>query len=562
MHQPQYDDPLQAYTHQPWTYLHAIKDYVDMAAHLESVPGAKVVVNFAPILLEQIEDYGKRISAHMDSGQPIGDPLLDALVAQQLPQDAPARLQIIKSCLRAHRTNVIERFPAFLHLVLIAEQVIETEPSSLYLTDQYIFDLLTWYHLAWMGETVRRADATVIALSAQASAFTHADRMQLLGTIFTQMSGVLDRYAKLAQAGQVELAMTPYAHPITPLLIDLTSVAQAMPDVTLPQTQHYPGGLERSQWHIDHGRDVFERFFGLRPQGCWPAEGSVSDATLALLEQSGFVWAASGEQVLRNSWSKMVAQDKAQDKEIDECHIHQAFRLGDGKLGCFFRDDGLSDAIGFTYSDWHADDAVGNLIHHLENIAKSCADRPNSVVSIILDGENAWEHYPHNGFHFLQSLYQRLAKHPYLEMTTFSACMEQAPPTATLPSLVAGSWVYGTFSTWIGDTDKNRAWEMLVEAKLAFDEAMASGQYSVQAQREIARQLAICEGSDWFWWFGDYNPAAAVRDFDQLFRLHLTNLYKLMELDPPQYLARAFAQGGGDPQMGGVMRRGTVKENA
>ena len=51
MHQPEYRDLRTGVIHLPWTYLHAIKDYVDMAAHLELVPGARAVVNFAPILL-------------------------------------------------------------------------------------------------------------------------------------------------------------------------------------------------------------------------------------------------------------------------------------------------------------------------------------------------------------------------------------------------------------------------------------------------------------------------------------------------------------------------------
>ena len=49
MHQPQYCDALTGQYELPWTYLHAVKDYTDMAAHLEGSSAARAVVNFTPI---------------------------------------------------------------------------------------------------------------------------------------------------------------------------------------------------------------------------------------------------------------------------------------------------------------------------------------------------------------------------------------------------------------------------------------------------------------------------------------------------------------------------------
>jgi alpha-amylase/alpha-mannosidase (GH57 family) len=185
---------------------------------------------------------------------------------------------------------------------------------------------------------------------------------------------------------------------------------------------------------------------------------------------------------------------------------------------------------------------------------------PERIVSIIMDGENAWEHYPKNGEYFLQALYERLLDHPQLSLTTFSDYLSEHGPGATampgqLPHLVPGSWVYGTFSTWIGDRDKNRAWDMLGEAKACFDRVVASGALD-DAQREKAEvQLATCEGSDWFWWFGDYNPADSVSDFEQLFRRQLSHLYALLGEPAPAYLSEVFARGSGAPSLGGVMRQ-------
>jgi len=164
-------------------------------------------------------------------------------------------------------------------------------------------------------------------------------------------------------------------------------------------------------------------------------------------------------------------------------------------------------------------------------------------------------YYPDNGYHFLKALFENLANHPDLELTTFAECVKSGMPARPLQHLVAGSWVYGTFSTWIGNRDKNRGWEMLADAKRAFDKACDN---HLEDERLLAarHQLSICEGSDWFWWFGDYNPAASVSDFDRLFRIHLSNLYQLLGTTPPEYLVHSFTYGSGAPVLGGVMRHG------
>jgi alpha-amylase/alpha-mannosidase (GH57 family) len=236
--------------------------------------------------------------------------------------------------------------------------------------------------------------------------------------------------------------------------------------------------------------------------------------------------------------------------------LYRPYSVADSRMSCFFRDDGLSDLIGFTYASWHADDAVANFIQHLENIAASCRAHPDRVVPVILDGENAWEYYPENGYYFLSALYRRLAEHPEIELTTFSDYLE-SHPTKRLRMLTAGSWVHGTFSTWIGNADKNRGWDMLGDAKRAFD--AAAPRLAPERRAAAERQLAVCEGSDWFWWFGDYNPQAVVSDFERLYRLHLTNLYQLLGVEPPDYLAHVFARGSGEPVHGGVMRPGASR---
>lgn len=554
MHQPQYLDPVVGKYRLPWTYLHGIKDYVDMAAHLERIDGAHAVVNFTPTLLEQLDHYATALERFVNHADPLPDPLLQGLAAEELPADEERRMDLLRACLRANHTHLIDRFVPFRRLARIARQINEEPALIHYITDQFLFDLLTWYHLAWLGETVRRSDTRARKLLDKGSGYSGQERRSLVALIAELLSGIVPRYRALAQSGRVELSVTPYAHPIIPLLLDPASAQEAVADLPLPARGAYPGGAERAKWHIQEGIESFEKHFGFRPHGCWPAEGAVSDATLYLLAESGFQWTATGGQVLRNSKRADTGKDG-----FDQAHRcdHHAFALEGQPLACFFRDDGLSDLIGFTYATWHADDAVANLVHHLENIAKACKGRRDAVVAIILDGENAWEHYPENGYHFLDGLYRSLAQHRHLELTTFGACLARGVQPEPLRHLVAGSWVYGTLTTWVGHEDKNRGWDMLIDAKRAYDEVMSGSQLGADQRHQAERQLAICEGSDWFWWFGDENPSDSVRDFDLLFREQLTRLYQILQREPPTYLAHAFTHGGGRPAAGGVMRPAT-----
>lgn len=558
MHQPEYRNLSSGEYELPWTYLHALKDYLDMAAHLEANPAVCAVVNFAPVLLDQIADYSLQLDQYFTRGAGLRDPLLNALVQVAHPAADSERLALLRKMLRVNRKRVVERFAAFSRLATMIDWFEANPGSAIYISDQLITDATVWYHLGWIGETVRRTDLRIKRLQDKEQNYTLQDRLELLRIIQQLIDSLLPRYRRLAVEGRLELALSPYAHPIVPLLLEFESAREAMPEVGLPVSAGYPGGRERTHWHLTQGLQTFERHFGLRPIGCWPSEGSVSESTLQLLQEHGLRWAASGETVLRNSIARSLAKPGF---EPPRDNVHRVYRCASSDVDCFFRADELSDRIGFVYADWHADDAVANLVHELENIAAGCETVDDTVVSIILDGENAWEYYPENGYYFLDALYKKLAAHDTLELTTFKRVLEQRDLGRTmLPQLVAGSWVYGTFSTWIGDADKNRGWDLLCAAKLAFDRAMASGELTDSQREQATQQLAACEGSDWFWWFGDYNPAAAVSDFERLFRCHLGNLYRVLGAPLPDELSRSVSRGGGNPERGGVMLHGQAPE--
>jgi alpha-amylase/alpha-mannosidase (GH57 family) len=338
-----------------------------------------------------------------------------------------------------------------------------------------------------------------------------------------------------------------------PLLLDFHSAREAVPGMALPHHPTYPGGAERAVWHVTEGLRVFMNAFGTRPVGCWPSEGAVSSDTLELLERAGFKWVASSANVLGASLRVAGIADN------DDLRLYnRPYSLPGSKLRCFFRDDTLSDRIGFNYATWHGDDAAQNFAQEIATVARNYNGAQGHALLIALDGENAWEYYPFNGYYFLRALYSVLAEHPLIELTTLSECVARGLEPLPLTKVVAGSWVHGTLATWMGDAAKNAAWDLLCEAKEAFDRVMREGTLDKAHRLDVERQLALCESSDWFWWFGDYNPAEAVSQFDRLYRRQLVNLYRLLGVPVPVSLDHPISVGRGAPESGGVMRRATA----
>ena len=546
-HQPDYRDANGQYQ-LPWTYLHALKDYADMAAHLEATPDMRCVVNFVPSLAAQLDDYASLFKADKLNSDTLRDPLLARLIDPHLERlSANQKFELVAQCFKLNHATMLEPFPAYRRLYTLWKTAEESgEAGMSYLSTQYLADLVTWYHLAWTGETLRRSRPELLALMEKGEGFSLQDRHTLFDLYGDVIASLLPRYRSLAERGQIELSTTPHSHPILPLLLDFQAAREARPDSPLPEAPAYPGGEVRAQVHVRAAQAAHVDHFGRRAEGFWPAEGGVSGAAIRLMGREGVNWAATGEAVLRHS---LAAAGRDLSNKAD--WITRPYRLPDSKTALFFRDDHLSDLIGFEYKGWFGSDAVRHFLHALDELRRH-ANTKNPVVSIILDGENAWEYFPYNGYFFLSELYKALVDHASIRPTTFSEYLEMDPqgPHA-LPHLVAGSWVYGDFATWMGDTAKNRGWDWLVAAKQVFDAAPPE----LQALAEPL--LMSCESSDWFWWFGDYNPADAVESFDRVYRQKLKRLYETLAVQPPSYLDQPLCRGGGFAEGGGVMRRGS-----
>ena len=551
MHQPDYRDAVDGRFMLPWVYLHAIKDYVDMVAHHERHPGVRAVFNFVPVLLEQIEDY----AAQCESGA-VRDPLLALLRVDDLESIDDGDLALIlESCFHANHTTMLQPYPQYRRLLELYRAT-EGDPvaARLYLCGRYRADLLTWYHLAWIGESERRTNPLFGRLMAQGAGFSHADRIALFDAIRDILCGLVARYRELAETGTIELSTTPRTHPIGPLLIDFAAARDTIPDAGLPSAPAYPGGAGRLDWHLRTAIESHARRFGAPPAGLWPAEGAVSGPFVAACEAAGIAWVASSESVLANSLGDVAARGEGRR------WLHRAWTAPDAPgVTMVFRDEQLSDQIGFEYSKWHGREAAEHLVGALEAIARDAPPGETPLVLIAMDGENAWEYFPYNAFYFFEELYGALGRHPFIRTRTMSEALAcgVGRHAARLPRLAAGSWVLGTLSTWIGEPSKNAAWDLLCAAKRACDETLAAGGVEADRLEALQLQLAACEGSDWFWWLGSHNPPAAVERFDTLFRHNLGRLYELLGREPPAELRVPLAAGGGHPESGGTMRRAT-----
>ena len=537
MHQPDYRRPVTDEFTEPWVLLHGIKDYTDMAAHLERHPQVRCTVNFVPVLLDQIEDYCDQFA----TGQ-WRDPLLAIAACPDPDRLTQEQRDWMKGIgFRCHQPTMVDPFAPYRRLRDIRRHIEEFgEGAERYVSSIYYTDLAVWYLLAWTGESLRREESLIPELMSRGGGFTLEERQRLLAALGRALRGLIPRWRALAESGQVELSCTPQAHPLAPLLLDLASAREAWHDCRLPAPPGYPGGRSRVAAHIDAALASHERRFGQAPQGMWPAEGAISTEFVELMGERPLCWAASSATVLYNSAGPAA-------------EIYRPWRLAGQDLQLFFRDEQLSDLIGFEYARWHGRDAARDFCARVERIGH---DHPEGIVCVILDGENAWETYPYNGWHFLEDLYGELGSHPTMRIVTMNdACISQRERCSTLPKLTAGSWVYGNFSTWIGDVAKNRAWDLLCEAKLNAQMVLDGGMLDDAAVAAIEARLTVCESSDWFWWFGDYNPAVAVSAFDRLFRENLRDLYRLLKLPAPTALDLPVGAGHGAPEGGGTMRR-------
>jgi alpha-amylase/alpha-mannosidase (GH57 family) len=542
MHQPYYTDPLAGSASMPWVRLHATKAYYDMAFQLERFPEVRCVFNFTPSLLLQLQEIG--------SGT-VRD--LFQEYAQQPAAELTAEEEafLIRHFFSANWATMIRPFPRYHELLVKRGTDVSGENlgrvTRLFSTQDFL-DLQVWHNLAWFGYGTLRRYPKIAALRAKDRNFTEEDKHELLALQRAAVQEIVPMYRRLMERGQIELTTTPFYHPILPLVIDTETTRRARPDLPLPARFSAPDDAEAQ---LRRAVDFHTSTFGKPPVGLWPSEGSVCPELIPLVATVGLRWLATDEGILARSF------DAAQQPWHRHRDLYRSYHIGpEGQsTTIIFRDRELSDAFGFVYHKTTPESAAEDVLRRLRSVIQD-APHDHTLVPIILDGENPWEHYHDGGEQFLSLLYSALTQqalsHDGLRVTasTVSEALTTMHP-ARLTHLHSGSWINQDYKIWIGHEEDNRGWELLGHTRARLVDIAPN----LPAERaQVAwNELYAAEGSDWFWWYGDDFDTDYKQEFDRLFRTHLRNVWLSMGLPPPDLLNHPICRLGTQPEADRVL---------
>ncbi len=546
-HQPFYKDLVTGEYRLPWTRLHALKDYYGMVKLLDEFPQVHQTFNLVPSLITQIQDYA--------AGE-AQDPFLQVATKPARDLTEQERRFALQYLFQANTVNVIGRYPRYRELLEKFRSVGESaDRAEKYFQPQDFTDLQVLSQIGWFDEYFL-AEKDIAELIGKGRNYTLDDQRLVIARERELLGRVLPMHAEAAKKGSIEIATSPFYHPILPLVCDTQMGAVSSPGLPLPQNRYrYP---EDAREQLKRGLDLHEKVLGMRPHGVWPSEGSVSEEVLTIAHQLGVRWMATDEGVLGRSLGINFSRDGYGYLNSDLAHrLYTIYNYenenNDTRMNLLFRDHTLSDLIGFVYSGMPPQDAANNLMHKIRESAQPIlANGQDAVVPIILDGENAWEYYPLSGREFLRRFYDALQKDPAMEAVTVTEAIARHKNVSHLKSLVPGSWINANFNVWIGAPEDNKAWDYLYHARNFYAQA-APG--ATEKQRKLAlEEIMIAEGSDWNWWYGPEHHSANDRDFDELYRKHLSNVYQALGGPPPDYLAQ--------PITGGVVRPSFTPQTA
>ncbi len=525
-HQPvYYKDPDTGVYIRPWVRVHATKDYLDMAQTVAKYPDVHVTFNITPSLIRQLDDFA--------AGAKDLYWVKTEIPAESLTDDD--KRFILERFFDAN-AKIIARFPRYQELS-DSRAALGVDDAINAWTTQDFRDLQVLFNLAWMDPDYL-TQAPLADLAERGRDFTEADKTTIFDETLRIIKEVIPYHAQLQDSGQIEVTMTPFAHPILPLLADSNLAAVAMPTATLPDQFIYG---QDAIAQVELGKQLYEDHFGRPPRGMWPAEGSVAQLVIQMIADAGIQWIATDEEVLARSLPDVEDFTRDSHDTVQQADaLYRPYTVTGGRGGqvaILFRDHVISDKVGFEYSNTPGDEAAADLMQRLGNIQTELkaegSEGPN-LVTILLDGENAWEYYDNDGKEFLNSLYQDLSDAENIVTVTPSEYLAMTDTPRPIENLWPGSWINHDFSTWIGEPEENQAWEDLLHTRNALKRAASD--LDPETLNKAMELMYIAEGSDWFWWYGADQNSGVDETFDQQFRDYLRQIYGLIGRDAPDFV--------------------------
>ncbi|KJJ85233.1 glycoside hydrolase family protein [Candidatus Omnitrophus magneticus] len=507
MHQPLYKDFVTGKYHLPWVRLHSTYSYYDMISLLEEFPAVKGTFNITPVLMFQLLD--------ISNGGGEDDTYLELSLKHAGSLTKEDKLFMLKYFFSCHPQTAI--YPFHKYKEILYKRGDEVNPSKLIpklkdFTEQDFRDLQVFFNLAWCGFTLRTKDVLVKTLVAKAGDYTEEEKLALLAKQKEIVRAILPLYKKMQDKGQIEVSTTPYYHPILPLLARGDNAHEGY---------HFEIDAD---WHVKKAVELYKQVFDWAPRGMWPAEGSVGPEVIPIFEKYGIKWIATDEAILMKSF-----KDSGKGRDDLLFSLFNAYN-NNSKVSMVFRDIHISNAISFRYSHMPPEQSSRYLCQDILGV-KHAMDRRDGqhIISIILDGENPWPYYPDGGKEFLSRSYKFFTENKEVEVVNIGDyAVEHSKEAKRIDHLARGSWINGDFRKWIGLSEKNKAWEYLSKVR----EEIFKWRY---LSKEALEELYIAEGSDWFWWYDEFGTELNYV-FDDLFRMHLANIYKIMGKEIPEFL--------------------------
>lgn len=520
MHQPVYQlTPTGDYL-MPWVRLHAVKDYLDMVLILEKFPKIKLNFNLVPVLLDSLIDYGENDLHDIHSRLTITD--VEDLTADD-------KEFIINNFFDANFHSMI--LPSEEYNRLYQKYQLNPENDINMFSNQEYSDLMALFNLAWFDPIYKNIYPELKKLIKKGKDYTTEDRIKIIDIQRDIIRKIIPTYKKFSDEGRIEITTSPYYHPILPILLDIKSIKKS-------SENDLPTNLKMeldAKMQTEMALDRMENIFGKRPRGIWPSEHCISSKELGLFKELGVDWTISDEGILSNSINFEFVRDFRGYLE-DPYHLLKSYKYKDDGVNIIFRDSVIPNLIGFEYPNHPAESAANDLYDRIKVAQSKLLSSPdeNHLITIAMDGENCWENYTADGSTFLSTIYSLIENDPSLETVLISDYLDkdiQKP----LNKISSGSWVNRNFKLWIDEPLKNLAWTYLKQVRDDFSSYVKQNPLNpnIEAAR---RELFICEGSDWFWWYGEPNDSGRDNIFDYIFREHLKNIYLFLGLEVPQYL--------------------------
>jgi alpha-amylase/alpha-mannosidase (GH57 family) len=530
-HQPLYPKDADGVITRPWVRVHATKDYLDMAAMVEEHPGVTATFNLTPVLLLQLEELA--------AGAKDAYWVASEIPAAELTDEEKA---FIATRFFDVNPTIIARFPRFQELADDRARIGVDGAVDAWSPDDFR-DLQVLFNLAWTDPDYL-AVTPLRELTERGRDYLESDKPVLFDEHLRIIREVIPLHARLWEEGRIEVTTTPLAHPILPLLVD-TDLA-----LVGDSTAVMPGDRFRevadADLQVRRGLETAERLLGQSPQGMWPGEGAVAQEAMNLFSKNGVRWVATGEAVLAQTLGLGSFERDSNDTVLDAETLYRPYSAKVNQrdpVAMFFRDTRLSDMVGFEYSGMDAATAVQDFMTRLRAVydsvdaAGAAASGRPAVVSVVLDGENAWEHYPNDGKDFLNGLYEELARADWVETTTPTAYLERFGDLTELRDVFPASWFQPNFATWIGEEEEATAWEYLAQVRQDLRRAEQSGSVIEDDIEAAIERMLFAEGSDWFWWYGDDQDSGDDGYFDAAFRELLGQVYDAIGSERPSFLS-------------------------